>query len=128
MERLNSIVKPEIIHKPRYKSTALNDESRIERLVLRQKKDPEYVPTFEIKIAQRADGLWFWAISCYTDDIGCSYGLFDDCGEYVRNRQDAINAAALEIVDCYKGHKLNNNCIKWLLDITQRSDSQDTLF
>jgi|LSQX01.2.fsa_nt_gb hypothetical protein len=128
MERFNSIIKPEIIHKPRYKSTALNDESRIERLVLRQKKDPEYVPTFEIKIAQRDDGLWFWAISCYTDGMGCGYGLFDGCGEYVRNRQDAINAAALEIVDCYKRSKLNNHCIKWLLDITQRSDSQDTLF
>ena len=60
--------------------------------------------------------------------LGCGYGLFDGCGEYVRNRQDAINAAALEIVDCYKGRKLNNHCIKWLLDITQRSDSQDTLF
>ena len=119
MERLNLIKKPEIIHTPSGEWKLFDDESRIERLS---------TTTFKIELAQRDDGLWFWAISCNLGCSGCGYALCEECGEYSKDRQGAINAAALEIVEWAKHKKLKNNCIEWLLDVTQSLVKQEELF
>lgn len=125
MERLNQIKQPEIIRMPWVESKYIDDESRFERLVFKQKKD-----RFDIQLSQREDGLWFWAVSCHTDNAGFCYGLFEGCGTYAKERQDAINAAVLEIADwaIRNNNKLSSNGIEWMLEVTQSLVEQEELF